>query len=84
MVRQDQLESLADPGQSDKEMYAARGVAAFIQEFLGDIRADLIDHQRQIERQASGEAEPEQTGNPHMDISPDLDDFDPPGLTERH
>jgi len=81
MVRQDHLESLADPTLSESEMFEARGVVNFIKEFLDVIRPNLIHRAESEKRKAAGMPPPGHVeGNPYVELSGTHEDL-PEGLT---
>lgn len=75
MVRQDHLESLADPDLTNEELIGNRAVVNFIQDFLGTIRPNLKGQIEDIKREQAG-LKPEHLleGDPYMEISGDLDE----------
>lgn len=76
MVRQDHLESLASKDITDEELHASRGVAAFIHEFLYEIRPNLQHQAEALQREKSGlppiNTPPE--GNAYMELSGDINE----------
>lgn len=74
MVRQDHLESLADPRLEMEEMRDHRAVASFIKHFIESIRPTLQAQNESIKREEAGlKPENHTEGDPYMDLSPDLD-----------
>ncbi len=82
MVRQDHLESLADPDVDLDQMRDHRAVAQFIRHFIENVRPALQSQNESIKREQAGLPPENHTeGDPYMDLSPDLDD--PEGLDTR-
>lgn len=67
MVRQEHLESLVRPGQSDTDLLEARAVVQFIDSLLGSIKENLI---AQNESNKNGPGE-QGDSNVYMEISGD-------------
>ncbi len=82
MVRQDHLESLADPELTEAEIHEARGVVNFIRVFLEEIRPNLIHQNESLKNAAAGLPPSNQVpGNQYVELTGDDDDL-PEGLTQ--
>ena len=77
MVRQDHLESLADPEVSVEAIWEHRAVANFIREFLTEIKPNLEGQIEDIKREQAG-LKPAHLieGDPWMETSEDPNDPD--------
>lgn len=79
MVRQDHLESLADPSVSLDQLDQHRAIAGFIKDLTEVIRPQLLVADKILEDEQKGlKPLSEKEGDPYMDISPDLNDLETP------